>query len=48
VNVLATVLSGSVIDKLGRKPLMTGSLLGMAVSMLTLAAAMTVRQHTLA
>jgi len=42
VNVLATVLSGSVIDKLGRKPLMTGSLIGMAVSMLTLAAAMTV------
>jgi len=41
VNVVATVFSGSIIDRLGRKPLMTVSLLGMALSMLTLAAAMT-------
>jgi MFS family permease len=37
VNVIATLVAGSVIDKLGRKPLLIGSFTGMAASMLLLA-----------
>jgi MFS family permease len=37
VNVLATVAAGTMLDKLGRKPLLMGSFAGMAVCMLVLA-----------
>ena len=41
VNVIGTIVAGSILDNAGRKPLLTGSFLGMGASMLVLAAGMT-------
>ena len=39
-NVVATVLSGQALDRLGRKPLLTGSFIGMGISCLVISYAM--------
>lgn len=39
-NVVATILSGQALDRLGRKPLLTGSFIGMGISCLVMSYAM--------